>query len=264
MTSKSESFAALFESERRVPRRGRVEVGRELDVRIAQIGKGSVFVDLDEKRQGYIETKELVDAEGNLTVKVGSSLRARVVAVDDGTGTVQLLPLVVRADEEKAEDAIAPGAVAAGALVVGAHVKGAVVGIERYGLFVQIAGTGPRPTRGLAPVSELGVPRGADLHKAFPIGTEIDAKIVAVDERGRIKLSIAALAADEERKAYTSFQGDQAKPKGGGEARSPRSFGTLGDLLVGVKPAAAPSAGAKAKPSGQRSEAGGGAGIRRR
>jgi small subunit ribosomal protein S1 len=124
------------------------------------------------------------------------------------------------------EAAVAAGS---GTLAVGASVRGTVALVERYGVFLQITAGGPgkRGVRGLVPTAELGVPRGADLHKLFPLGTELEAKIIAIDERNRIKLSVVALNADVERRDYDAHR---TQGQGKGDTTSPR-FGTLGDLF---------------------------------
>ncbi|NUQ77573.1 MAG: S1 RNA-binding domain-containing protein, partial [Polyangiaceae bacterium] len=118
------------------------------------------------------------------------------------------------------------------------------------GVFVQIAGTSGRAGRGLVPASETATPRGADLKKHFAAGQEVEVKIIAIDESGKIRLSIAALKADEERGEFEAYaQAERTSPKtpSGPEKPAVRGFGTLGDLLQ-KKPAAAPSA-SPAKPA---------------
>ena len=63
--------------------------------------------------------------------------------------------------------------------------------VERYGVFMQINGTQGRHGRGLVPVAETGTPRGADLRKAFPVGMEVEAKILAMLEDPEIGPHIA-------------------------------------------------------------------------
>jgi small subunit ribosomal protein S1 len=196
-----------------------------------QIGRDAVFVGLDGKQEGFVESKDLSTKEGNLTVKVGSRITARVVEIGGRLGAVRLAPVYVRPPAAEEPDAAPELAVTvgSGALAVGAGVKGTVALVERYGVFLQITagGAGKRGVRGLIPTAELGVPRGADLHKLFPVGTELEAKIVAIDERNRIKLSVVALNADVERRDYEAHR---TKGQGKGETTSPR-FGTLGDLF---------------------------------
>jgi len=231
--SKGESFAALFEAEagKATPHRRSFNLGEELDVVVVQIGRDAVFVGLDGKQEGFIESKDLSTKEGNLTVKVGSRVTARVVEIGGRLGAVRLAPVYVRPPVAEESDAAPEMAVTvdSGALAVGAGVKGTVALVERYGVFLQITAGGPgkRGVRGLVPTAELGVPRGADLHKLFPLGTELEAKIVAIDERNRIKLSVVALNADVERRDYEAHR---TKGQGKGETTSPR-FGTLGDLF---------------------------------
>jgi small subunit ribosomal protein S1 len=195
-----------------------------LEVVVAQVGKDAVFVELDGRRQGYVSTADLRTPDGNLSVAVGARLRARVVGTDDQG--VRLAPTV--------EAAVAVGAsVSLGGatreaegprIAVGQVIAGTVDRVESYGIFVQIDGTKGRAGRGLAPTQELGTPRGADLRKAFPIGTKLKAKVIGLEEGGKMRLSLRALKDDEER---ANADGYRAKEK---EA-SPRGFGTLGDLL---------------------------------
>jgi small subunit ribosomal protein S1 len=231
--SKGESFAALFEAEggKSTPHRRSFKIGEELDVVVVQLGRDAVFVGLDGKQEGFIEAKDLTSREGNLTVKVGSRITARVAEIGGRLGAVRLVPVYVRPPANEEPDAVPEAAVAAGsgALAVGASVRGTVALVERYGVFLQITAGGPgkRGVRGLVPTAELGVPRGADLHKLFPLGTELEAKIIAIDERNRIKLSVVALNADVERRDYDAHR---TQGQGKGDTTSPR-FGTLGDLF---------------------------------
>jgi small subunit ribosomal protein S1 len=254
---KGESFAALFEASQAAPVRRNYRQGDELDVVVVQIGRDAVFVELDGKQEGFIEAKDLTTGSGDLTVKVGSRVTARVVEVGGRPGAVRLAPVFVRPPAESVEgepveperDATPPGA----ALAVGTKVIGTVALVERYGVFLQITtpaapAQGRRGLRGLIPTSELGVPRGADLHKHFPVGKELEAKVVAIDERGRIRLSIVELAADDERRAFQAFESKSAQ---GTDPKGTTRFGTLGDLLSKTSASKdGASAGGKGKASG--------------
>src|SRR5436309_2329496 len=96
-------------------------------------------------------------------------------------------------------------------LRVGEAVTGTVERLESFGVFVRL---GPGQT-GLIPIAELAMARGADLRKAFPVGTEIKVLVLAIEEGGRrIRLSHAQALGREERaetQAYlreTTKQGD--------------------------------------------------------
>lgn len=272
-----ESFASLFEVEGGASRRGeRLRPGERLDVKVVAVGQSAVFADLGTrggKLEGFFEKSDLSDKSGKVMVEVGSSIAAVVAQVDDVAGQVRLTPVFVRGSRgaegsDAAGDVRIPVARSGPLLVEGAHVRGTVTGVERYGVFVQIEGTQGRAGRGLVPAAETGAPRGADLRKLFPQGASIEAKILAIAEDGKIRLSVKALAEDSERANYEAYAAGGAEAEGGSEAtgaeggpagaagasgggkpakkpapKAPpvRGFGTLGDLLGGgaaARPAA--------------------------
>ncbi len=247
----SESFGALFEQGGGSRRdRTRISVGDRVEVTIVAIGQSAVFADVGRKQEGFFERPDVTDAEGKLAVSVGSKVQATVASIDRQTGQVRLSPVAIRSAEGEAfAGTMGMGAKGQTPLVVeGARVKGTVTGIERYGVFVQIAGTQGRTGRGLIPTSESATARGSDLKKHFAVGQEIDAKIVNIDPDGKIRLSIAAIAHDEERSSFEKFKEGAApesaaeaaekptadgkkKPQQPAKKAEPRNFGTFGDLL---------------------------------
>jgi len=225
-----DSFAALFEKTGgAVPRRGGARVGETISVVVVQVGKDGVFVELDGHRQGFIEAGSLQAPDGTLKAAVGDTLRARVVRVDSENG-IELVPTVQAAVAAGASVSLGQTGTGAAAeaeavkVALGQVVSGTVDRIESYGLFVQIDGTHGRAGRGLIPTGELGVPRGADLRKGFPIGTKIKAKVIEIAE-GRIRLSVTGLKDDEERAQFDGFRQQEQK------SDAPQTLGTLGDLL---------------------------------
>jgi len=219
-----ESFAALFEqSGRAAPQKRGPRVGDMLEVAVVQVGKDAVFVELDGRRQGFIEAIDLRAPDGTMKTAVGDKLRARVVHVDDQG--VRLAPTVQAAAAVGAsvslDGSTEPDAVK---FAVGQVVSGAVERVENYGVFLQVEGTKGRGGRGLVPTSELGTPRGADLRKMFALGAKMKAKIIALEE-GKMRLSLTALKDDEERKDFEGFKGKEQ------QAPATSGFGTLGDLL---------------------------------
>jgi small subunit ribosomal protein S1 len=220
----NESFAALFEQTgKAAPRAHAPRVGDTLEVLVVQVGKDAVFVELDGRRQGFIEAMDLRAPDGTLRATVGDRLRVRVLNVDDQG--VRLKPTVQAAAAAGAsvnlDGNTEPDAVK---FAVGQVVSGAVERVESYGLFLQVEGTKGRAGRGLVPKSELGAPRGTDLRKTFPLGTKLKAKVLALEE-GKMRLSLTALKDDEERKDFEGFKGKDP------QAPATSSFGTLGDLL---------------------------------
>jgi ribosomal protein S1 len=221
-----ESFAALFEKgdpRGAAPRRG-ARVGEELEGTVVQVGRDAVFLELDGRRQGYVESIDLRAPDGSVPAKVGDKLRVRVVHVDAQNG-IRLVPTLEAAVATGASVSVGgPAEPDAVKVAVGQVVSAVVDRVENYGLFLQIEGTKGRAGRGLAPVVELGVARGTDLRKAFPLGTKMKVKVVDLAE-GRMRFSVRALKDDEER---AEFEGFQKKEKADA---APRGFGTLGDLL---------------------------------
>lgn len=105
-----------------------------------------------------------------------------------------------------------------------AVVKVEVIKHEASGLVVRILGVTGRSARGFLPAGQTGTPRGTDLRKNFKLGSTLEVKVIEVDpRRGEPKLSVKAMAEDEERRAHREYRA--ALQKEGG-------FGTLGDLLA--------------------------------
>jgi small subunit ribosomal protein S1 len=225
-----ESFAALFEKAGQGPPRKRnLRIGETLDALVIQVGKDAVFVELDGRRQGFIESIDLKGPDGVIKATAGDRLRVRVISVDPEAG-IRLAPTVESAVAAGASVALnasgasgAAGEPPAVTVAIGQVISGVVDRVELYGLFVQLEGTKGRAGRGLLPTVELGVPRGTDLRKAFPIGTKLKAKIVEIGD-GKMRLSVRALKDDEERAQFDGFREQEKK------APAAHSFGTLGDL----------------------------------
>lgn len=111
---------------------------------------------------------------------------------------------------------------------VGAVLDVTVDKIETFGLFVKWAGG-----RGLLPASELETAKGADLRKAFPVGTVLKAAVIETRPDGKVRLSATAAAQAEERNEARAWMETQrsSSPVSSGT----KGFGTLGDLLAKFK-----------------------------
>ena len=103
-------------------------------------------------------------------------------------------------------------------------VKVVVVNVETSGLQVRVLGATGRNARGFISASSTGTPRGTELRKLFPVGKELEAKIIEHDpRRGELKLSIRALNEDNERNAYQQYRA---------QVKREAKFGTFADLLA--------------------------------
>jgi len=103
----------------------------------------------------------------------------------------------------------------------GAKISVQVDKVEQRGVHVRIAGAIGKRARGYIPGSESGLERGADLRKAFPLGEEVEIKVIGTDRDGGLRCSVKALRMDEERRAIKDYRREASK----------QGFGTFGDLL---------------------------------
>ena len=94
-----------------------------------------------------------------------------------------------------------------------------------YGLFVRLPQLGTK-VRGLLPMEELKASEKGDVKKRFPRGKEVRVEIIAIDDKGKIRLSQKVMEEREDRKEFEKFI-QKDKKKG--------DFGIFGDLLKDVK-----------------------------
>jgi ribosomal protein S1 len=91
----SEDFAAMLAASERQEgggrgRRPRIGVGDRVRGTVLSVGREVTVVELAGGGEGTLETLELHDENGELTVAVGDSLEARVVAIGEKAGIVSL------------------------------------------------------------------------------------------------------------------------------------------------------------------------------
>jgi small subunit ribosomal protein S1 len=193
----------------------RVPVGKVASGSVTRLMDFGAFVQIAPGIEGLLHVSELPGkvAHPSAALQVGQPLNVVVKSLDRDARKIGL---------SLAPDGLAVGAEARGpALAVGSVVSGAVDRIEPFGLFLQVDGTRGRAGRGLIPVAELGVQRGADHRKQFPVGTRLTAKVLETGE-GKLRLSVKAVQADQER---AEFDGYRATAAEGGK------LGTFADLF---------------------------------
>ncbi|AKF08326.1 S1 RNA-binding domain-containing protein [Sandaracinus amylolyticus] len=138
---KGESFADLFaRGDVPVAKQRRLSVGEEVEGVVGHVGPDSVFVDLDDKQQGYFESIDLKDARGEMTVKVGDRVKAWVVGLDGGQ---------IKLGKRFGRDVASTDRFRA-AFEQGAPVEGKVTGVNKGGAEVDLGGI-----RGFCPFSQL-------------------------------------------------------------------------------------------------------------
>jgi small subunit ribosomal protein S1 len=185
--------------------------------KVVRLQPFGAFVELEPGIDGLVHTADLsikrIEHPEEL-VKVGDSIEVVVSNIDPGAHKIGLHPALSgdAANEQRQK------------VVLHKPVKAKVVAIDPGGLIVRICGVTGRNARAFIPASMTGTPRGTELRKEFPVGKEIEAKVMEMDpKRGEVKLSIRALSQDNERSAYRQYREQVNR-----EAK----FGTFGDLLA--------------------------------
>jgi small subunit ribosomal protein S1 len=222
----ADSFAALFEQQsEKTPKRRPVNVGDKLTVTVVKVGRDSVFVELDGKRQAFIDATELRAPDGTITVKPGDTLSAVVVELDPRTGDVRLGRSMGRpgnlAAIEQARDA-------------GVPVEGKVTGVNKGGLEVDLDGV-----RAFCPISQADTKYVQDA--ASLVGRTMQFAVTEVRDGGKsVVLSRRAVLEQEARDATARLLKDLAPGATvRGTVTGVRDFGAFVDLggVEGLIPA---------------------------
>ena len=185
--------------------------------KVARLQPFGAFIELEPGIDGLIHTADLSVKRlehPEEVLKVGEQLEVMVAHVDAKQHRIALHP--------------APTGEAANELPqrIQLHkiVKVVVVAVESGGLAVRVLGATGRNARGFISAAATGTPRGTELRKLFPVGKELEVKIVEHDpRRGELKLSIKALNEETERNAYQQYRA---------QVKREAKFGTFADLLA--------------------------------
>lgn len=186
--------------------------------KVARIHPIGVFVELEPGVDGLIRRGDLsfksIDDPSEIGVVEGAEIEVVVAHADGGAHRIALHPTLKGDEANEAPQKVA----------MHKSVRVKVVTPESGGLLVRIMGMTGWMARGYVPAAATGTPRGTELRKDFPVGKELDAKVIDLDsKKGEVKLSIRALHQDNEREAYNQYR-QQVKR----EAK----FGTFADLLA--------------------------------
>ncbi|WP_394839340.1 S1 RNA-binding domain-containing protein [Pendulispora rubella] len=217
-----DSFAAMFEREASSmgtrKRGGAPRVGAKVDGVVVQVGRDSVFVELDGKRQAFFDAAELRAPDGTISVKEGDRVSAQVVEVDDQKGIIRLGRSMGK-----------PGSLAAleQARASSLGVEGKVSGVNKGGLDVEIGGM-----RAFCPMSQIDVRRVEDADAKALIGQLL--RFVVTDIRDGGKNIVVS------RRAFLQQESSEAAARAlvdivpgavlSGTVSSVRDFGAFVDL----------------------------------
>jgi small subunit ribosomal protein S1 len=208
------TFAELFgETE---PDRGWLKPGQRMEAVIVKISPEWVFIDVGGKHEGYLDRREFLDAEGNLTVQEGQTIRAYFLSSQHNEKLFTTKVGAGEAGRAFLEDAWRSGIPVEG--MVEREVKG--------GFEIKVAGD----TRGFCPFSQMGLFRVET--PADWVGQRLAFRIIEFGERGRnVVLSHRAILEEEQAKLR---EGLKASLKEGqtvkGTIVSLQKFGAFVDL----------------------------------
>jgi small subunit ribosomal protein S1 len=184
--------------------------------KVARLQPFGAFIELEPGIDGLIHTGDLSVKpieHPQEVVKVGDEIEVVVSSCDAHAHKIGLHPAPPPGEELEPRQKVAPHKI----------VKVAVAQVVEGGLIVRVLGVTGRSSRGFIPAGHTGTARGTDLRKEFPIGTQVEAKIIEIDpRRGEAKLSIRAVKDDAEKQAYQQYRA--------GVARDAK-FGTFADLM---------------------------------
>jgi len=182
METEEESFADMFERSQKDS--GHLAPGSKVEATVLKITKDWVFLDTGRKGEGVLDIKELVDAEGNVSVKAGDKVTAWFIS--SRNNEMRFTTKIGSGSGASAGNAQLEEAYAAGIPVQGAVEKEVKGGFE-----VKVAGS-----RAFCPFSQMGLRRVDDT--AALIGKQMSFKISEYAENGRnIVLSHRALLEEE-------------------------------------------------------------------
>jgi small subunit ribosomal protein S1 len=193
-----EDFAAMFAASEKAAgraRRPRFAVGDRVRGKVVSIGQEVAVLELDGGGEGTLETLELRGEDGQIAVKTGDVLDARVVALGEKQGFVAL----------RRGAGQGPGGRTnlAEAAATGLPVEGVITGVNKGGLEVDVAGV-----RAFCPLSQLEL-RPVDDPAAY-IGRRLSFRITRHEEDRRgtnVVLSRRALLEEEARARATETRG---------------------------------------------------------
>ena len=212
-----ESFAALFEASQQESQ-GALKPGDKVKGRVISMDAGTVFMDVGDKRDGVVDRVELMDNEGQLTVKEGDEIELYVV--NAGAGGIKL---------SKSLSGAGGVDMLRQAFETKLPVEGRVAGPCKGGFNVLVFGK-----RAFCPASQMDLRPGTD--PAEHTNKHYSFAVIKFEERGRnVVVSRRALLEAEREEAQKEFEAS-IQPGAELEVTVTRlaQFGAFAELVPGV------------------------------
>ena len=167
-----------------------LEVGKVIDVKVAEIGNKGLIVKYKNSIKGFIPLSHVANRfvkDEDLQEFAGQEFQAEIIDVEPRKRRLILSRKVIIAREEEAKrDEFVK------TLEVGNVYTGVVRDIKNYGMFVDLGAM-----TGLVHISELSRNRRDKIEELYKVDDEVQVKVDGFDpEKGRLSLSIKALSED--------------------------------------------------------------------
>ena len=190
MTEASNDFAKMFE-ESTHSLNTKLYEGAKVTGKIFQITKNNVFVDLGGRSEGVIDIKDVTNAKGEVTVKVGDSITAFCMGLQDGITT-----LAVKVNARDVDTAVQD------AFEAKIPIEGKVFEKRKGGFGVEVGSS-----KGFCPFSQIDTKSVRD-HEDEYVGQTYQFIITEYNaEEGNIVLSRRVLLVEEEKRMRDYMKG---------------------------------------------------------
>ena len=206
-----ENFAELFEKTYKEP--SRMEPGKKIEAKIIKIAAEWAFIEVGGKGEGYLDKKELLDAQGQLTVKEGDKVTAYFLFSESG--------------DMRFTTKIGSGPVARAQLMdawkSGLPVEGVVAKEMKGGFEITIGGT-----RAFCPFSQMGIRR--EENKETYLGRTLPFEIIECGDRNVVLSRKGILEKERRGKAAALKESLKEGSKIKGVVTSIQKFGAFVDI----------------------------------
>lgn len=160
----------------------RLTPGQKIEAVVVKISNDAVFIDLGGKSEGCLDKQELLDEEGNLTVKEGDTLQAYFLSAAKN-GLLFTTKIGAKAAQAHLEDAYRGGI----------PVEGSIAKEVKGGFEVKVGGI-----RCFCPYSQISLKRTEDTEQY--VDRQLEFKIIEYRENGRNIILSHRVLLEEERK----------------------------------------------------------------
>lgn len=213
--NKMENFEEMLEESLKT-----LHTGETVDGIVTAIGNNEVYVDLGAKVTGVIAYDQITDESGvdlRSLFKVGDTVRAFVIRVDDGHGVATLSKK--RVDNDRAWDTFVALSES------GEAIEGKVTEAVKGGVLMFISGT-----RVFIPASQTGFGKDADFSSL--VGQTKKIRIIEIDkQKKRVIGSIRAIASEERKAAEAALMATiEVGQKFTGTVKNLTTYGAFVDI----------------------------------